>query len=176
MEKVTENRDPTRETGTVNYIGLENIESGTGALIGNVEGLFQEIKSTKTLFTKGDILFGKLRPNLNKVYLAKFSGVCSTDIYVLRRKKGETVAEFYAYFLRSKEFNNQILGGQSGAQLPRVSWNFVKNLKAPLPPLETQKQIVAQIEAEQKLVNANKELIKLYEQKIKDKISEVWGN
>lgn len=52
---------------------------------------------------------------------------------------------------------------------------FVKKLKIPLLPLETQKQIVAQIEEEQKLVEANKKLIEVFEQKIKNKIKEVWG-
>jgi len=49
------------------------------------------------------------------------------------------------------------------------------DLQIPLPPLSIQQEIVAQIEAEQEMVNANKKLIKIYEQKIKDKIGEVWG-
>ena len=65
--------------------------------------------------------------------------------------------------------------GISGAQLPRVGWKHFSSIKIPLPPLSVQKQIVTQIEKEQSLVNANKELITLFEQKIKDKISEVWG-
>jgi type I restriction enzyme M protein len=48
-------------------------------------------------------------------------------------------------------------------------------LKIPLPPIETQKEIVAKIEEEQKLVDSNKQLIEIFEKKVKDKISEVWG-
>ena len=48
-------------------------------------------------------------------------------------------------------------------------------MQIPLPPLSVQKEIVTQIEAEQEMVNANKKLIEIYEQKIKDKIGEVWG-
>ncbi len=48
-------------------------------------------------------------------------------------------------------------------------------LKIPLPPISVQQEIVAQIEAEQEMVNVNKKLIVIFEQKIKDKISEVWG-
>ena len=51
----------------------------------------------------------------------------------------------------------------------------VYKLQIPFPPLSVQQEIVAQIEAEQEMVNANKKLIEIYEQKIKDKISEVWG-
>lgn len=51
----------------------------------------------------------------------------------------------------------------------------LKSVLIPLPPIETQKQIIEKIDEEQKIVEANKELIKLFEQKIKDKISELWG-
>ena len=56
-----------------------------------------------------------------------------------------------------------------------INIGILKTVKIPLPSLETQTQIVTQIEKEQSLVNANKELITLFEQKIKDKIANVWG-
>ena len=62
------------------------------------------------------------------------------------------------------------VGGQ-----PSISQSTVLELKIPLPPIETQKEIVAQIEEEQKLVDSNKQLIEIFEKKTKDKISEVWG-
>lgn len=55
-----------------------------------------------------------------------------------------------------------------------IKKNFL-SISIPLPPLENQHQIVAQIEKEQQLVNANKELIEIFEQKIKDRIAKVWG-
>ena len=62
------------------------------------------------------------------------------------------------------------VGGQ-----PSISQSTVLELKIPLPPIETQKEIVAKIEEEQKLVDSNKQLIEIFEKKVKDKISEVWG-
>lgn len=59
--------------------------------------------------------------------------------------------------------------------LQRVPPDFVKSFPIPLPDIETQHQIVARIEKEQELVNANKQLITLFEQKIKDRIARVWG-
>lgn len=56
-----------------------------------------------------------------------------------------------------------------------ISLKNIRTFKTPLPPIETQKEIVAQIEEEQKLVDSNKQLIEIFEKKIKDKISEVWG-
>ncbi len=58
---------------------------------------------------------------------------------------------------------------------PQTSLKFIRGLQIPLPPLETQEEIVAEIESERELVEANKKLIEIFEKKIKDKIGEVWG-
>ena len=66
-------------TPDTKYVGLENIEKDTGVIRAvNADG----IKSTKNVFEAGDILYGKLRPYLNKHGVVEFSGVCSTDILV----------------------------------------------------------------------------------------------
>lgn len=61
------------------YVGLEHIEKDTGVID---YGLANEVKSTKSVFKCGDILYGKLRPYLNKHGIVNFDGVCSTDILV----------------------------------------------------------------------------------------------
>jgi type I restriction enzyme M protein len=63
----------------------------------------------------------------------------------------------------------------AGAAYKALTIVKLKQLQIPLPDLETQRQIVAQIEKEQALVNANKQLIEIFEQKIKDRIAKVWG-
>ncbi len=60
--------------------------------------------------------------------------------------------------------------------LQRLPTDFVKSYQIALPPIEIQQKIVSQIEKEQALVNANKKLIAIYEQKIKNKIAKVWGS
>lgn len=73
--------DPqSSEVETINYIGLENIESHTAKLVDFAPTLTTNIKSTKNVFRKGEVLYGKLRPYLNKVWIAEFDGICSTDI------------------------------------------------------------------------------------------------
>jgi len=159
---------------TIHYIGLDNISQGTGELVGDFDNYPQEIKSTKTLFSKSDILYGKLRPNLNKVYYSEIEGICSTDIIVLKAKDN-VIPKFYASYLLSEKFNAEVLKGIKGAQLPRVGYEYFSKISIPFPPVEIQRQIVYQIEKEQELVNANKQLIELFEQKIKDRIAKVWG-
>jgi type I restriction enzyme M protein len=158
----------------VNYLSLDNISQGTGHLVGNIKSNPKEIKSTKTIFKPQHILYGKLRPNLNKVYYSEIEGICSTDIIVLKSKE-DIDPKFYSYHFLSRRFNDEVLKGIKGAQLPRVGYEFFSTLIIPKPPLETQRQIVAQIEKEMELVNASKQLIEIFEQKIKDRIAKVWG-
>ena len=152
--KVSENIDPQQQVGLVNYIGLENIESQSGKLVGDTNTEYKSIKSAKTGFITHDVLYGKLRPNLNKVYLADFDGICSTDILVFRFET-PALAKFYAHYLRSEYFNQEVIKTVSGQQLPRTSWGAMSNIKIPVPPLAEQAALVAQIEAiEEKITQA----------------------
>ncbi|WML92219.1 N-6 DNA methylase [Thiothrix lacustris] len=144
--KVTESINPQEHSGIINYIGLENIESNTGNLVGNIKTEHKDIKSLKTVFRSGDILYGKLRPNLNKVYLTKENGICSTDILVFRFKD-EYLARFCFQYFSSKDFNDEVLKSVSGVQLPRTSWSSMAQIKIPVPPMEVQQKIVQECEA-----------------------------
>ncbi len=167
--------EPQSHHGTVKYVGLENISKDTGELIGKTSVNFNEIKSTKICFSKYQILYGKLRPNLNKVWLADFDGICSTDIFVLTPLNHESDIRFYNFYLRSDEFNREVLKGLKGSQLPRVTWDYFSTIKIPKPPLEIQKEIANAIDAELILINANNKLVTIFEAKIKAKIESIWG-
>lgn len=158
----------------IHYIGLENISQDSGELVGNILENPKNIKSAKTVFQIGDILYGKLRPNLNKVYFSEITGICSTDIFVLRGNKIVNSKLYSSYFL-SQNFNQEVLKGLKGAQLPRVGYEHFSKILIPLPPKEKQQQIVEQIDQEQKIVKSNQKLIRIFEQKIKDRIGKVWG-
>jgi type I restriction enzyme M protein len=167
---------PESLSGAVNYIGLENISQGTGEIVGAIVSANPaEIKSLKAVFGPNDVLYGKLRPNLNKVWLADREGICSTDILVIQPLADKVVAAFYAAIFRSAAFNEKVMAHIKGAQLPRVGWSSFASIDIPLPPLATQQQIVAEIEAEQALVAANRELIARFEKKIQATLARVWG-
>jgi type I restriction enzyme M protein len=170
-ERVADNIDPTQFSGEVKYIGLENIESNTGELVGNIASTYEFIKSAKTKFSIGDILYGKLRPNLNKVYLAQFAGICSTDIFVLRAKQN-VEKSYLREMLRSPFFNTEVLKGLGGAQLPRVSFDYLSNLKIPLPPLEVQRQLVNEIAAHQRIIDGARQVAEGWKPDIE--IDEEW--
>lgn len=175
FDVVSETIHPQESSGNINYIGLENIEPQTGKVVGTIDCDIQSIKSTKRVFKKGDILFGKLRPALNKVTIATFDGICSTDIIVLRIKDTSVNAEFYSILLRSETFNSLVLNGVSGGQLPRISVDYLLNLPVQKVSIETQYSILQQIKKEQSLIAPSEEVISIFTEKIKSVTKELWG-
>lgn len=101
------------------YVGLEHISRKNIAL--NKSGYGNEVTSNKYRFEKGDILFGKLRPYFHKVCFAPFSGICSTDILVIRPKKPEyfSFCLFAFYQAAVVEYANL---GSGGTRMPRTNW------------------------------------------------------
>jgi type I restriction enzyme M protein len=90
--------------------------------------------------------------------------------HVLRFDKMET-QKFVEYYLNSISLEPYI----TGSAQPKLNQKALNSITIPLPDIETQRQIVSQIENEQALVSANKQLIEIFEQKIKDRIAKVWG-
>ena len=168
---------PETLPGPVVYVGLENITQASGQLSGDVvTDDPSDIKSLKNVFCPGDILYGKLRPNLNKVWLADRNGICSTDIFVIRPIDGRALSSLYVYIFRSDQFNNDVMSQIKGAQLPRVGWQSFANIQIPLPPPDVQRAIVEDIESEQALVSANRELAARMEGRVREAVGRVWSD
>jgi type I restriction enzyme S subunit len=125
------------------YIGLEHIDKDTGKLVGT--GTAADVVSTKSVFRAGDLLYGKLRPYLNKVWIAEFEGFCSTDILVFPKSEAFD-NKFLKYRFLSQDFVNYANANSSGVNLPRVSSKVLGRFKINLPPLSEQRRIVARIE------------------------------
>jgi type I restriction enzyme M protein len=161
--KAEESVLPESLKNSVTYIGLENLMQNTGEITGNtVTEKPSDIKSLKNVFNAGDILYGKLRPNLNKVWLADRKGICSTDIFVIRPFEGLAVPALYAYIFRSDRFNNAVLAQLKGAQLPRIGWLSFAELEIPLPPLDVQKEIVVEIGGYQQVITGARAVVDNY--------------
>ena len=125
------------------YVGLEHIDSN-GKI--NGYGSAIEIKSLKNVFHKNQILYGKLRPYLNKHDIADFDGVCSTDILVFNAKK-DFSNKYINYFFNLPYFIDFVVSNSKGINLPRVSETIVLDIPFPLPPtLDEQQRIVNRIE------------------------------
>ncbi|WP_084502995.1 restriction endonuclease subunit S [Desulfatirhabdium butyrativorans] len=129
-----------------NYIALENIETGTGRLINVKPVQGASILSGKFRFDSSHVLFGKLRPYLNKVVLPDREGICSTDILPLKPKRNSLSREWLALCFRSPQFIEYSRIKMDGAKMPRLRTPDLKSYEIPLPPIDEQRRIVARIE------------------------------
>ncbi len=127
---------------TEQYLGLAGVQSQTGEL----SGVHEEAAGQAFTYRTGDILYGRLRPYLNKVLLAETSGICSTEFHVMRIKpSADVLPEYLAAIIRSDLILSQTKHMMTGNTHPRISNDDVKNLYIPIPDLPTQKQIVDEL-------------------------------
>ena len=122
------------------HIGIENIEKHTGRLVNYKTVKEDKIKSSKFLFTKYHIIYSKLRPNLNKVAIPNFNGLCSSDAYPILPNAMMCNRIYLAYVMRSDWFLKYIIPQSTGTNLPRVSKKVINNFKWPLAPLSLQNE------------------------------------
>lgn len=172
--------DPIRLFGneTFTYIDIESIENGTGKIsFKNVIDPKEAPSRARRIIKNDDIALSTVRPNLRAFgYLENLPKNClaSTGFAILSVK--QKLLSKFLYFIVHQDYMVEQMVKKSGkGQYPSITASDVKELIIPLPPLEIQQQIVSQIEEEQKMVDANKKLIEIFEQKIKARIDEVWG-
>lgn len=128
------------------YLGLEHIEAETGRiLIGEDEARFSGSISNNFRFTNRHVLYGKLRPYLNKVALPEFDGRCTTEIIPLLPVEADR--GWLAWFLRREETVEYAMRGKTGSRMPRAPMRDLMRLPLAFPPIEEQRRIVADLEA-----------------------------
>ncbi|TPM04541.1 restriction endonuclease subunit S [Mesorhizobium sp. B2-3-10] len=136
--------DPRTAGDDVRCIELEHIESGTGALLGSISASHQS--SIKNVYGPNDVLFGKLRPYLRKYVGPQSSGVCSTEIWVLKPREGIVLRDYLFLLVQSEGFIQQA-NKSSGSKMPRSDWNVVKDYVIRLPEIAEQAAIVEAVTA-----------------------------
>lgn len=127
-------------------LDLEDIEKGTGRLLNKKRGTLTT--SNKAKFCKGDVLYGKLRPYLNKVLIADEDGVCTTEIVPISvvTAKLPLLAEYLQSYLMSPFFLDYANKISYGVKMPRLGTKDAKAALIPVPPVEEQARIVAKLE------------------------------
>jgi len=138
-------KDPAEYgTNSFIYIGLENIEAIHGTSLNIHSVTSGDVTSRSKVFTTGDILFGRLRPYLRKVFLVERpleTGLCSTEFIVIRPNIRFIDPLLLRYLLASPFFIDQISRMQNGAALPRVSAEDLFNTSIAIPPKKEQEQL-----------------------------------
>lgn len=125
----------------ISCIDLEHIEPESGRLIGWDDSGAQA--SIKTEFSKGDVLFGKLRPYLRKYAVAPFDGICTTEILAIHPKDKATDRSFLFYLMQGDGIFSTIETLSYGTKMPRVSWADLSEIIVGVPPLREQENIAA---------------------------------
>jgi hypothetical protein len=137
-----------KPVGAARFVGLEHIEPHTGRRIGELPIQMEQMTGRKARFFSGDIVYGYLRPYLNKVWIADFGGLCSVDQYVFEVRCDLADTNFIAWFLRSSTYLSRAPIDQTPGWLPRIRTEEVAAVQINLPPLDRQREIAGQLEAE----------------------------
>lgn len=120
------------------YLGLEHLASGRLVRIGG--GQASEMRSNMSAFQPGDVLYGKLRPYLDKAVLADKPGVCTTELLVLRAK-ADVDSRFLATVVHAPSFLRYAVAGTTGVQHPRTSWAHIREFEVPRFAFDEQQKI-----------------------------------
>lgn len=134
-------------------LDMEDIEKSSGRLLQRLLFAQRPALSDKNCFFAGDVLYGKLRPYLNKVLVADEDGVCTTEI-VPFRCYGDYVPQYFRMALSSPFFQEYVNARSYGMKMPRLGTQDARNALIPLPPLAEQSRIVARVEELMRLCDA----------------------
>jgi type I restriction enzyme S subunit len=124
---------------------LEDIEKGSSRLLAKVLARERKFKSTKNSFPKGAVLYGKLRPYLDKVLIADSDGVCTTEINPISFHEGID-SRYLRWYLKSPYFIAYASGSTYGMNLPRLGADSVRKALFSFPPKQEQSRIVAKVD------------------------------
>lgn len=137
--------EPNRLPGDAWLLELEDIEKASGKIVQRLRVVDRSPKSIKSKFQLGDVLYGKLRPYLNKVVVADRPGFSTTEIVALRCY-GESVPEYTCLALRRPDFVAYVTRLGQGTKMPRLRTEDAVSALFPLPPLAEQHRIVAKVD------------------------------
>lgn len=164
----TEKCELSDVTGDTWILELEDIEKDSSKIIQRLDASARPFKSTKNKFSKGDVLYGKLRPYLNKVVIADNSGVCSTEIIPLNAEP-YIDNRYLFYWLKSEMFLEFVNSVSYGVNMPRLGTKDGVTAPFVLAPLAEQKVIadkldtlLAQVEATKARLERIPKILKIF--------------
>lgn len=164
---------------TIYYIDISSVENGTGRFMGYTEVASAEAPSrARRVVRPGDVLLSTVRPNLKAFTLledVRERAVASTGFAVLRSRAELLDPMFLLTCVFANSAVDQMVTMMGKGAYPSINQSDVASIRIPLPDLETQRAIVAEIEAEQALVGVNRELIASMEKKIQVTLARVWA-
>jgi type I restriction enzyme S subunit len=141
----TQKAEPYEIPNEAWLLELEDVEKETAKLLRRVKVADRQPKSTKNQFSTGDVLYGKLRPNLNKVVIADQDGFCTTEIVPLKPTSA-VLGRYLWYGLRRPEFVTYAIAASHGLNMPRLGRQAGIDAPFNLAPLGEQRRIVEKLD------------------------------
>lgn len=149
----------------ITYMGLENVRSITGELVDFAPRAAKSVKSRSKIFQRDDVLYGRLRPELNKVFLAQgrvTEGLCSGEFIVLVPKTSVVLPRYLRHALASSFVTKFAEKFKAGASLPRMAADDLMSIEIPVPPIEVQATMADRLaEIDNEIVRLRNRLEKL---------------
>lgn len=135
-----------RKSGTATFVGLEHLESHTGRRIGSLPLDLARLTGRKPTFRRGQIVYGYLRPYLNKVWIAEFDGCSSVDQFAYEVRSELADPRFVAWFMRSPTYLRRSDVVTTTGQLPRIGTEQIAAVEIGLPSLDEQHAIAEDLD------------------------------
>ena len=169
--------ETAKEKGDARFIRITDIDEN--GKLRKTDAKFVDLTEAAqgSLLRRGDVLVARTGATYGKtmIFEEDYPAVFASFLIRLNFDSNKIIPNYYWVFAQSQNYLDQKERLVSGGGQPQFNGNAIVKINIPVPSLEEQAQIVERIEQEQALVNANKQLISLFEQKIKDRINEVWG-
>lgn len=169
--------ESTKESGEYRYIRITDINEKGLLKNENKKYIKRTPESEKYDLKKGDLFIARTGATYGKTLYFDSDELSAFAGFLIRINFKQNIIDsrFFLNFAQSEKYWKQARSLVSGGGQPQFNANAVGQIMVSLPPLETQKQIVAEIEAEQKIIDQNKKLIEIFEKKIKDGVEKIWG-
>ncbi len=165
---------------TIHYVDISSVENGTGRLLGYTEvSSYSAPVRARRGVRNDDVLLSTVRPNLRAFALLKTvkeRTVASTGFAVLRVRPGIADPAFIHSLVCSDYAVRQMVIMMGKGSYPSINQADVATIQVPLPPVAVQRSIAGDLETEQTLVTANRELIDRFDGKVKAVISRIWAD
>ena len=168
--------DSAKGTGDTTFIRITDIDKN-GYIKSDHKKYINLVKEAKQyILQKNDILIARTGATYGKtaIFSGDYQAVYASYLIRAQFDQKKVLHKFYWLYAQGNYYWEQARGLVSGSGQPQFNANVIKQIKIPLPPLEEQKEIVSQLEKEEAIINQNKELIKIMEKKMEDRINQIW--
>ena len=157
-------------------LNLDKVESKTGRVLEHEVVPKEKLNGSIVQFDTGNVLYSKLRPNLNKVGLPEKNGYATSEMLPLRPCESKLTKGYLAEYLRSDNFVSWAVGKTAGAKMPRLGTKVLMDKMIPLPPLEEQHKIVSLFSVVNHVISLRQQQLAKLDELVKARFVEMFGD